>query len=60
MYGEREIEREKGGKFHNLGKDQHYKEMEMDLDPLKDRKKEKLGGGQGYSHILATKATNRL
>ena len=35
MYGERE----KGGKIHNLGKDWQYKEMEMGLDPLKDKKK---------------------
>ena len=40
MYGERE--REKGGPIHNLGKDRHYKELEMGLDPSKDRKKEQL------------------
>lgn len=34
--------REKGRKIHNLGKDWHRKEMEMGLDPLKDRKKEQL------------------
>lgn len=38
-----ERNREKGRKIHNLGKDQHYKEREMGLDLLKDRKKEQLG-----------------